>query len=301
MFPSEKKSGFIVAYQANGLNGFWRKLAQKLVGIALGMVREVPVVGNFIADEITSRISAWMASNGQSHDMGRTAADYDPTPSEESLITNWNASQFAPFYKILATELAAGLNQGSVTAQIAAINIAFAKMMVVRDWHKTNNTAGLSASAVAWRTEYIVTLFQPLFDKIADVITPYQYDETAMWLPAVKSVMSQELPLMNYAPLISGIPSGLIVHQYFIRGYAPNTPMLPGYDGGSTVIPNLPPATEPPIVTPTNPNVPSVPKPIAPAVAKPQNFLQKNKVMVIGGALLALAFLPEDKKKKKKD
>ena len=316
MFPEVKNNSLILS-QELGLNGFWKKLAQKLAGIALGMVREVPVVGNFIADEITSRISKWMSDNGQSTDMNRGVVEYVPTPAEELIIVDWNANKFAPFYKILVSDLTIGLGQLSVQAQISAINIAFAKMMVIRDWHINNNTVGLSASAVAWRTEYIVALFQPLFDKIDEIISPYQYDETAMWLPDVKSIMSQELPSINYLPLISGTPYGLIVHQYFIRGYAPNTPMLPGYDGSTA--PPLPPVTPPvtppvvfpptqtsppvitPVVTPTptKPVTPVVPKPVATPVAQPQNFLQKNKAVIGIGALVLAALWPSDKKKKK--
>ncbi|MNE59091.1 hypothetical protein D3C80_1541640 [compost metagenome] len=103
----------------------------------------------------------------------------------------------------------------------------------------------------------------------------------------VTMVASQTVAGISYEPLISGIPSNIMVVQYAVAG---------------NNIPVLPPILEPPIrptnpTTPTTPGVPAVQNPATPATAE-KSFLQKYKVPLLAIGAVALLW-PEEKKKKK--
>jgi hypothetical protein len=151
--------------------GFWRFLVRS----ALKVIAQIPIVGGAVAEAVSSIV----VDSGTEETVGGWSAakkgmftvipvEYEPTASEEAILTPWTQTKFNIFYKNLATKLSQSLASTNPSVQLAGINTALAKMCAVSAYFKTNDTHGLSPNAVIFRSDLIEELFAPINQIIAD-------------------------------------------------------------------------------------------------------------------------------------
>lgn len=203
MFPATRQNNFPVAYNANqGLNGFFGRLAKKLIQAAFKTLSAIPLV-NVVAEEISTAINDWAGGYDGSF-WNRTAQTYEPNASEEAILTQWTTSKFNVFFKRIGEELSAAISLNG-SGKFQAVNNVLAKMQYVQTYFATNETAGLSAKAIEFRSQFMQEVFNPLVRLIEENMAGYALESDTA-LPGSAS---------SYAPLINNVlQNAFAVHLF---------------------------------------------------------------------------------------
>lgn len=267
------------SYPVTGLNGWFGRLMKKLVNAAISIVESVPIIGPAVASELKN-LFADITDGTQWWNRG--TIEYEPTASEEVILTKWNTEKFSPFYKKLAEGLSAALQQQDFAMQLTGINAALNKMCVVRSYFMYNEMAGLSANAVAWRLSLIDELLNPIEDIIENAVSSANLASVQ-----VSVAISDFSP---YAPLITGSTAAYTCFNYLGGNAAQNQTFLPVGTTPTAPVQNQAPV-KPIIKVPA-----TVKQPVAETPKKKTNIWA-----ILGFGALAYYLLSPDGKKKNKD
>lgn len=295
MFPVKKDNGFLPAVNhsfsgLNGLNGLFGRLARKLIGMAIKVMAQIPVMGPLLAEVAEGAIGQW--TNNYQGDFWNAKSSvptsgYEPTLSEESVLTLWFEAKFMPFFERISIELSRAFAQTNATAQIAAINKVMTKICVTKAYHKNNNTTALSKSAIEYRNALIDEVLLSLENMITTSMTKFPQGVRMVDVNASANTTAAEY-------------SGMIALATFaLNSYTCKNYVLTSADNGSVITPvvTMPATPDKPAVVVT---VPVTANPDNTSATKPQNFLQKNLPLIGLGVLAAAAFWPKKKKSTKK-
>ncbi len=284
--------------QTGKKGGFWRRFLQAAivgVGASLGPIGIIVASAVITAMETNTSTDENPGGNYEDSKPG-AQSDYEPSASEQTILENWVTQKFNPFYKNLVSQLSTALSNPNLQIQIASLNKVQEKLCVVHSFYATQDSAGLSPAAVAYRLELIQTLLEPIATLIDDNV-PHDY--------FVKSSTVNPIPA-DYAPL--GIYGSAYPCQSFVKTgstspilevFIPEVKILP--TAPVRVLPINPPiSTDPETIS--NPQVDVIqagPGAIPETVNETVSLVKKNKGIVIGVGLLALYLIwPSDKKKK---
>jgi len=151
-----------VQYQNNnqGLNGFFGRLAKKLIAMAIKVMAQIPVAGPILADVLDSAVNDW--TNNYENSWWHRTSEYEPTPAEEAIVTPWFENKVMPFYQSISTQLSNAFKLPNPQLQIEAINKVMTRICVAKEYHKTQNSKGLSKNAIDWRTGILDEILLPL-------------------------------------------------------------------------------------------------------------------------------------------
>jgi hypothetical protein len=256
---------------------------KKLVNAAISIIDSVPIIGPAVASELRNLVQDWTnpadPNNGW---WNRGTVEYEPTASEEVILTKWNTEKFSPFYKKLAEGLSAALQNQDFAAQVAGINAALNKMCVVRSYFMYNEMAGLSANAVAWRLSLIDELLNPIEDIIENAVSSANL--------ASVQVSVAITDFSPYAPLITGSTAAYTCFNYLGGNAAQNQTFLPVGTTPTAPVQNQEPV-KPIIKVPA-----TVKQPITETPKKKTNIWA-----ILGFGALAYYLLSPDGNKKNKD
>lgn len=151
-------------YQNNGLNGFWGRLFTRLAGIVSHAIAAIsPALADVFIEVYNNNApdSFFNKSNG-----------YEPTASEETILTNWTTLKFSPFHKALMVQINSIIDNASLNyaQQLEVINSVIQKMCLSKTYLQNNDTNGLSEQAIAWREDFIDEMYAPIFKIIESIL-----------------------------------------------------------------------------------------------------------------------------------
>jgi len=273
MFQDKVQDSFLGS-QENGLGKFsfggFAKWVVKKVG---GVIRDkVPLgIGNLIADALNELMNdGWELKSGEI---------YEPTLTEQNLVDGWVDTKFSPFCGNLTKELDTALKSPDLKSQVEKINKVLSKICFVQTYYRTNNTNGLSADAVQWRSDYIKSIFTPFLNLI---------ETTLSAKPVISKQMKNVNSNLNYLEVstiasITSIPSNYTCNHYAVNQNVILEPAIPAItspvDGTVTEVPTAPTKTDG-------------------TTATDSNFLQKNAVWFGIAGMAIWAFSGKKKSKK---
>lgn len=298
MYPIVRNNSLPQLNGTNGLNGWFGRMVKKLIGLALNVVGEVPIIGGTIQKELTKVVDQLM---DDSSFFQRKAPEFEPSPAEAAIIENWATTKLNPFYKVLVTQLSNAFAMADFNAQLAQINNVMLKICVLKQYYTTNETVGLSVDAVQSRMEVITRILLPVENLITKSIA--EYDTVVNLTPYVFAVTTANAT--QFAPLIARlVPQQFTCNKYVATdkpNLSPGKITLPTKDLPikvttpikTTVPVKLPvtanPATPVKPTTPANPVLPVNPvsptKPTTPAnPVLPVNTTPTNPVLPVNPA-----------------
>ena len=197
---------------------------------------KIPVIGKLVGPYLTGlrELESFIANGYGRMGENTLTINYEPTPAETAILDRWAEATIMPFSKALYTQFAAAFNNTGFSAQLAQFNEILLKMAVVEKYYLTNQTTGLSKSALTVRQQLIGDIFKPIKDLIAKAMAT---QPTVRLVNA--SYTSSALNTNLFKPGIATPPNGVI---YGIMKY--DTASAPA----GTVIP--------PVKIPTVPTTP---------------------------------------------
>lgn len=259
----------------NGLNGWFGRALKKLI-VKVAQVIDNATMGIL---NVEAQVSAIGSGDAEFWDKVATA---EPTPYEETVLTNWNNTKFAPYCATLASRILEMEGSSSAQGQVDIINDIKAQMCGVRSYFLTNETTGLQKVGIDTRTDLIDESFLLLQDKM---------DAVAAALGTIRT----EIVIPNYGNVFGGliIPYHLVGPISCEKHFPPSADTAP-----VSVTQVIAEATPTNTTSPSQPQTPSTPT--VPTSGK-DNCIA-GKAFLLAGLLLLIgwAFSGDDDKKKKK-
>jgi len=172
-----------------------------------GFTDQLPFVGKLVDGFLGQAIGlVSVIENGFSRTGENTLTiNYEPTPAETAILDRWAEATILPFSKSLYTQFASAFTNTSFSAQLAQFNEILLKMAVVEKYYLTNQTTGLSKSALTVRQQLIGDIFKPIKDLIAKAMAT---QPTVRLVNA--SYTSSALNTNLFKPGIATPPNGVI-------------------------------------------------------------------------------------------
>lgn len=272
MFSDKVEDNFLkgssVGLGKFSFKGFGRSLVK---GLGKVVRSAVPILGDLICDAIDSQLNeGWELKSGE--------GSYEPTYTEESVINGFVESKFNPFCVNLTKELDAAMKSYDLKTQVEKINKVLSKICFVQAHFRTNQTNGLSADAVQWRSDYIKSIFTPFLNVIETSLSAK---------PVVARQMTNVASNLNYLEVASIASVASIPANYTCNHYKVNP--------GVIMEPAIPAITDP--IDGTVTEIPTTPTNAGTSPATEKNFLQKNGFPLALGAVALWALFSKKKKK----
>lgn len=281
-------------------------ILKKLCNVAIAFVREVPIFGDIIANELQSIVD--------DADWNFKTTTYTPTPAEQNILDSWMDKRFGPWIQKVANELSTALQSSNFSVQLAGMNKAYIQMCSARAYYRTNDRAGLSDDALSSRNGTIDVVFSPIENLVTTTIEtfPIQLTKTGVSSGTVLTKLDM-MPAMgnystfthNYSCLKWVLPAGATVGNSI---FAPSTtsivptpnpvieqlPLPSGAVPTTTIPPAVPGSTAPagtPVLIPMTPTTGTTT-----TSTTEKNFLQKNGVPLALGVVALWALFSKKNK-----
>lgn len=221
-----------------GLNGDrcgW--ICRKLRQLA-DFVRTVPFIGERLASKIDLAADIVDAIDDVFLEKnGLLSIEYEPTPSESTILENWRTNRLMPFYRNLSLQLASINQQGTLTEQLAIANIALQKMCVVESYFATYETNGLSTNAVYLRLELINKIFEPLYEIIDSTFENQNLQTNNVNIAFNSSMIADYNPLISTSQSFTANCLNYMIEQFnnSANGNAPISLVIPNNENSQPI------------------------------------------------------------------